>query len=78
MKIVYRSLETDTKNAGGRVEFMEQQGAALAAGRQDKLWNFIDVFYREQGPEFTGYVTDRFLHLIAVQARRPRPLAEGS
>jgi protein-disulfide isomerase len=68
LRIVYRSLETDTKNAGGRVEFVDQQGAALAAGRQGKLWNFIDVFYREQGPEFTGYVTDRFLHLIAVQA----------
>jgi protein-disulfide isomerase len=68
LKIVYRSTETDTKNAGGLVEFMDQQGAALAAGRQDKLWNFIDVFYREQGPEFTGYVTAKFLHLIAVQA----------
>jgi protein-disulfide isomerase len=68
LRIVYRSLETDTKNAGGLVEFMEQQGAALAAGRQDKLWNFIDVFYREQGPEFTGYVTESYLHQIAVQA----------
>lgn len=68
LKIVYRSMETDTRNAGGLVEFMDQQGAALAAGRQDKLWNFIDVFYREQGPEFTGYVTDRFLRLIAVQS----------
>jgi protein-disulfide isomerase len=68
LKIVYRSLETDTENAGGLPEFMDQQGAALAAGRQDKLWNFIDVFYREQGPEFTGYVTEPFLHVIAVQA----------
>lgn len=68
VRLVYRSTETDTKGAGGRVEFRDQQGAALAAGRQNRLWNFIDVFYREQGPEFTGYVTERFLHLIAAQA----------
>jgi hypothetical protein len=68
VRIVYRSTETDTKGAGGRVEFRDQQGAAMAAGRQNRFWNFIDVFYREQRPEFTGYVTERFLHLIAVQA----------
>ncbi|HEX3361204.1 MAG TPA: thioredoxin domain-containing protein [Solirubrobacterales bacterium] len=68
LRLVYRSTETDTKSAGGWPEFLDQQGAALAAGHQDKLWNFIDVFYREQGPEFTGYVSERFLHLIAVQA----------
>ncbi|MBS1884867.1 MAG: thioredoxin domain-containing protein [Actinobacteria bacterium] len=68
LRIVYHSTETDTKGAGGWPEFKDQQGAALAAGRQNRLWNFIDVFYREQGPEFTGYVTERFLHLIAVQA----------
>jgi protein-disulfide isomerase len=68
VRVVYRSTETDTKGAGGRPEFIDQQGAALAAGRQDRLWNFIDVFYREQGPEFTGYVDEKFLHLIAVQA----------
>jgi predicted DsbA family dithiol-disulfide isomerase len=53
--------------AGGP-EFILQQGAAPAAGRQDKLWNFIDVFDRDQGPEHTGYVDEKFLHLIAVQA----------
>jgi protein-disulfide isomerase len=68
VKLVYLATETDTKRAGGWPEFKDQQSAALAAGRQDKLWNFIDVFYREQGPEFTGYVSERFLHLIAVQA----------
>jgi hypothetical protein len=68
LRIVYRSTETDTKRAGGWPEFKDQQSAALAAGRQDRLWNFIDVFYREQGPEFTAYVDEKFLHLIAVQA----------
>jgi protein-disulfide isomerase len=68
LRIVYRSTETDTRGAGGRPEFLLQQDAALAAGRQGKLWNFIDVFYREQGPEYTGYVDERFLHQIAVQS----------
>jgi hypothetical protein len=35
LRIVYRSLETDTENAGGYPEFLAQQGAALAAARQD-------------------------------------------
>jgi protein-disulfide isomerase len=68
LQIRFRSTETDTKKAGGWFEFREQQVAALAAGRQGKLWNFIDVFYREQGPEFTGYVDQAFLDRIAEQA----------
>lgn len=39
--------------------------AAEAAGKQNKLWNFIDVFYNNQGEEKTGYVTDQFLRKIA-------------
>lgn len=68
LQIRYRSKETDTKRAGGWFEFREQQGAALAAAVQGKLWNFIDVFYRDQGPEFTGYVDKAFLDQIAEQA----------
>lgn len=65
LKIRFRSTETDTKNW---LEFRNQQVAALAAGRQGKLWNFIDVFYREQQPEFTHYVDDAFLEGIAGEA----------
>jgi hypothetical protein len=68
LEIRFRSLETDTKGAGGFLEFSEQQGGALAAGRQGKLWNFIDAFYREQGPEFTGYVDEAFLDRIAAKS----------
>jgi hypothetical protein len=68
LRIVYHSTETDTRGAGGWPEFKYQQSGALAAGMQGKLWNFIDVFYREQGPEYTGYVSEKFLHLIAAQA----------
>jgi protein-disulfide isomerase len=68
LKIRFRSLETDTKTAGGWVEFLEQQSSALAAGVQEKLWNFIDVFYREQGPEHTGYVDEAFLDQVGQEA----------
>jgi protein-disulfide isomerase len=66
LRIRFRSLKTDTPEWP---EFTEQQAAALAAGRQGKLWTFIDLFYREQGPEFTYYADDGFLEGIAAQAR---------
>jgi protein-disulfide isomerase len=68
LQIRFRSLETDTATAGGPPEFSAQQAAALAAGRQGRLWNFIDIFYREQGPEGVGYADDHFLGQIAVLA----------
>ncbi|HEX6687043.1 MAG TPA: thioredoxin domain-containing protein [Solirubrobacterales bacterium] len=39
--------------------------AAIAAGEQGRGWNFIELFYRNQGPEASGYVTDGFLSEIA-------------
>ncbi|MEA2404459.1 MAG: hypothetical protein QOE08_1106 [Thermoleophilaceae bacterium] len=41
--------------------------AAGAAGLQNRLWNFVDVFYSEQLQENTGYVTDAFLRGIGGQ-----------
>ena len=43
---------------------------AAAASRQDKLWNFVDLFYLNQGEENSGYVTPAYLHglLAAVPA----------
>jgi protein-disulfide isomerase len=38
--------------------------AASGAAQQDKLWNFVDVFYYNQGEENTGYVTPAFLNRI--------------
>jgi protein-disulfide isomerase len=32
-----------------------------AAGQQNKLWEASDLFYRNQGEENSGYVTDEFL-----------------
>jgi protein-disulfide isomerase len=45
--------------------------AAIAAGKQGRGWNFIDLFYRNQGPEDSGYVTEEFLTAIAKGAGVP-------
>lgn len=64
VKIEYGSLQTDTVNER---TFFRQEIAALAAGRQDKMWNFLLTFVREQGDHFTDYATDEFLTDIASQ-----------
>jgi protein-disulfide isomerase len=64
LKIEYRSLETATRE---REVFYKQQVAALAAGRQDKMWYFVELFYREQGQEDSGYVDNAYLRGIARQ-----------
>jgi protein-disulfide isomerase len=42
--------------------------AALAAAEQDRYWNYVELFYRNQGAEESGYVTDDFLTAIAKGA----------
>jgi protein-disulfide isomerase len=39
---------------------------AQAAGGQDKLWNFVELMYRNQGKENTGYATDAYLRRLAA------------
>lgn len=45
--------------------------AAVAAGEQGRGWNFVELFYRNQGVEASGYVTDSFLRAIAEAAGVP-------
>lgn len=42
--------------------------AVVAAGERNRGWNFIELFYRNQGNENSGYVTDEFLIAIARAA----------
>jgi protein-disulfide isomerase len=42
--------------------------AALAAGAQGRGWNFVELFYRNQGNEATDYADDAFLEAIAKGA----------
>jgi protein-disulfide isomerase len=48
--------------------------AAQAAATRDRMWNFIDLFYRNQGQENSGYVDDAFLSRIATAAGVPASL----
>jgi protein-disulfide isomerase len=42
--------------------------AALAAGAQGRGWNYLDIFYKNQGKEGTTYANDEFLTSIAKGA----------
>ncbi len=41
---------------------------AIAAGEQGRAWNYIELFYRNQGKENSGYATDEFLEAVAKGA----------
>jgi protein-disulfide isomerase len=64
LKIEYRSMQTATREPE---TFRNQQIAALAAGKQDKMWNYVELFYHEQGQEDSGYVTENYLQQLAQQ-----------
>jgi protein-disulfide isomerase len=73
----------DSKVRGGdaRVEFRnftiideqsETGGAALlAAGEQGRGWNFLEIFYANQGLETSQYADDEFLTAVAKAAGVP-------
>ena len=62
LKIEYRNLETATREPE---TFRNQQTAALAAGKQGKGWDYIELFYHLQGQEDSGYVTEKYLQGLA-------------
>lgn len=64
VKVVYRSLESATHDPQ---TFQTQQVAALAAGQQQRLWNYVELFYHEQGAEGSGYVNENYLDGLAKQ-----------
>jgi protein-disulfide isomerase len=64
LQIVYRSLQTTTREP--RL-FALQQAAALAAGKQNKMWYYLELLYLEQGEAGTNYVTTAYLGNLARQ-----------
>jgi protein-disulfide isomerase len=64
VKVVYKAFQTATRDPN---VFKTQQVAALAAGEQQKFWDFAELFYHEQGQEDTGYVTESYLRRLAAQ-----------
>ncbi len=51
---------------------------AQAAAARDRMWTFVDLFYRNQGQENSGYVTDAFLRRLADAAGLPASLVSAS
>jgi protein-disulfide isomerase len=68
-------IESKVRGGAARIEFrnytiISQESvpagaAAIAAGRQGRGWTFVELFYRNQGAEASGYVDDAFLTEIA-------------
>lgn len=67
VQVLYKSFCTATCNGPDPSVFNTQQVAGLAAGKQNKFWNFTELFYNEQGQEDTAYVTSAYLTGLANQ-----------
>ena len=68
-KLVFRNLAflgTDSLD-GARM--------AAAAALQNRMWQFVDLVYRNQGAEGAGWVTDAYLRRVAVGAGLDVPRA---
>ncbi len=64
VQIVYRGFLTATHDPQ---TFQTEQVAALAAGKQNHFWDYVELFYRQQGAEGSGYVTESYLTGLANQ-----------
>jgi len=80
-EVLPQVIESQVRTGKARIDFrnftiIDAQStvagaAAIAAGEQSRGWNFIEVFYRNQGAERSGYVTDEFLTAVAKAAGVP-------
>jgi protein-disulfide isomerase len=71
-------IENQVKNGQAKVVFrnftiigpqsLPAGAAALAAGTQGRGWNYLELFYRNQGKENSGYADDEFLTAVAKGA----------
>ena len=71
-------IENQVKNGEVKIEFrnftiigpqsVDAGAAALAAGAQGRGWNFVELFYRNQGGENSGFADDAFLEAVAEGA----------
>lgn len=74
-------IESTVRSGEAKIEFknytiisqesIPAAAAAIAAGEQGRGWSFLDLFYRNQGREASGYVTNEFLTEIAKGAGVP-------
>jgi protein-disulfide isomerase len=71
-------IENQVKNGEAKIDFrnltiigdesIPAGAAALAAGEQGRGWNYLELFYRNQGEENSGYVTNEFMRAVAKAA----------
>jgi protein-disulfide isomerase len=71
-------IENQVKQGQVRIEFRnfpiigpqstDAGAAAVAAGAQARGWNYLELFYRNQGREDSGYADDEFLEAVAKGA----------
>jgi protein-disulfide isomerase len=71
-------IESKVRNGEATIEFrnftiiseesIPAGAAAIAAGEQGRGWNYLELFYRNQGEERSGYVTSEFMTAIAKRA----------
>jgi len=80
-EIIPELIESQVRGGAAKIDFrnftiISQESvpagaAAVAAGMQGRGWNFIELFYANQGPEASGYVTGDFLTEVANGAGVP-------
>lgn len=80
-EVVPEVIDSKVRSGEAKIEFrnftiineesVPAAAAAIAAGKQGRGWNFVELFYRNQGIEAAGYVTDEFLTEIARGAGVP-------
>jgi protein-disulfide isomerase len=74
-EVVPEVIESKVRSGKAKIEFrnftiingesVPAAAAVIAAGKQGRGWDFVELFYRNQGIEASGYVTDEFLTEIA-------------
>lgn len=73
--VVPQVIESKVRSGEAKIEFrnftiigeesIDAAAAAIAAGEQGRGWDFVELFYRNQGFEGSGYVSDDFLEEVA-------------
>jgi protein-disulfide isomerase len=77
-EILPQVIDNQVKQGAAKVDFRNfviigpqstpAGAAALAAGLQGRGWNYLELFYRNQGRENSGYADDEFLTSVAKGA----------
>jgi protein-disulfide isomerase len=80
-EVLPQVIEGQVRNGDAKLDFRNYTiigpqstpagAAAIAAGEQGRGWSFVELFYRNQGAEDSGYVTDSFLTALARGAGVP-------